>query len=920
VGVTKSMSKRRLSRTLLIAFLLGAIVPAGGQTRTGEIQIEVKDPLGNAMQAEGKILGLGIDMDRTFQTSPEGSATFAMLPFGRYRLEISRDGFATQSALIDVQSETPVSRTVTLAIGAAAYKVDVVSATPLPGVELQLQDIAAPVQSGTQRDMDQSGAINLSEFLNRRLDGVHVNEIQGNPFQADLNYRGLTASPLLGTPQGISVYMDGVRLNQPFGDVVSWDLIPRIAIAETTLMPGSNPVFGLNTLGGAISAHTKTGSGKPTTSVQMSGGSFNRGTFDIEHSGAASSGLNWYLAGSGFFEDGWREDSPSNVRQVFGKLGWQGPKTALGLSFSYANNSLIGNGPQEQRFLERDYKSIYTKPDITSNRSPFLNFSARHSLRNNLSLSGNVYYRYIRTNTLNGDLNDDSLDQAIYQPGAAERAALAAAGYTGVPAAGATAENTPFPLWRCIGNILINDEPAEKCNGLLNQTHTKQHNSGASGQLTWFGSLSGHHHQLTLGGGYDRSSAHFLQSTELGYINPDRSITGAGGFGDGVTGGDVDGEPFDTRVDLDGRIHTESLYATDTLSLAKGVSFTIAGRYNRTTINNEDGIVPVAGPGSLSGSHLFNRFNPAAGITFSPLRTLNLYFGYSEASRAPTSIELGCADPEDPCKLPNAMTGDPPLQQVVARTWEAGVRGLGEGAVTWSFGYFRADNRNDILFVASEQTGFGYFKNFGRTRRQGAEADTRLRVSRFTFGGGYTFLEATYRSPETVDGSSNSANESAERGIKGLEDSQKIEPGDQIPLTPQHMVKAFTDIQVTSKFTVDFGMTAFSSSFARGNENNEHQPDGQYYLGPGKSPGYAVFELGSRYQVHARLQLFVQVNNLLNRKYYTAAQLGPTGFTGAGNFMARPFPAVAGEFPLQHATFYAPGAPRSAWAGLRLTF
>jgi outer membrane receptor protein involved in Fe transport len=566
------------------------------------------------------------------------------------------------------------------------------------------------------------------------------------------------------------------------------------------------------------------------------------------------------------------------------------------------------------------FRSIYTKPDITSNRSPFLNFSARQSLRSNVSVSGNVYYRYIRTNTFNGDVNEDSLDQSLYQPGAAERSALAAAGYTGFPTAGENASNTPFPFWRCIGNVLLRDEPGEKCNGLLNRTHTKQHNSGASGQLTWFGSTNGRHNQLTVGGGFDHSSVHFLQSTELGYVLPDRSIKGTGAFGDGVTGGDVDGEPFDTRVDLDGRIKTGSFYATDQVSLARGVSLTVSGRYNRTTIANKDQIRPIAGFGSLTGNHTFDRFNPAAGITFSPVRSLNLYFGYSEASRAPTSIELGCADPEQPCKLPNAMAGDPPLEQVVARTWEAGIRGIGEGAVTWSFGYFRSDNRNDILFVASEQTGFGYFKNFGKTRRQGLELDSRVRVSRFTFGGGYTFLDATYRSEETLAGAGNSSNDSAAGGLKGVEGIQEIEPGDMIPLTPRHMVKGFTDVHVTSKFTVDFGMTAFTSSIARGNENNDHQPDGQFYLGPGTSPGYAVFDLGSRYQVHPRLQFFVQVNNLFDRKYYTAAQLGPTAFTATGDFIARPFPAVAGQFPVRHATFYAPGAPRGAWGGLRFSF
>src|SRR5262249_10155484 len=243
-------------------------------------------------------------------------------------------------------------------------------------------------------------------------------------------------------------------------------------------------------------------------------------------------------------------------------------------------------GPQEQRLLAHDYSSIYTKPDITANRSPFFNLSARHTLTNAVTLSGNAYYRYIRTSTLNGDLNEDSLDQSLYQPSAAERAALAAPGYTGVPASGATADNTPFPFWRCIANALLRDEPGEKCNGLLNRTNTKQHNYGASGQLTWFTAANNRRNQITVGSAYDRSTMHFLQSSELGYLNPDRSVTGVKAFGDGVTGGNVDGEPFDTRVDLNGLIHTASIYATDTLSFAKDLSLTLSGRYNRTQIDN----------------------------------------------------------------------------------------------------------------------------------------------------------------------------------------------------------------------------------------------------------------------------------------------------------------------------------------------
>ena len=119
------------------------------------------------------------------------------------------------------------------AVQTVAPTVTVIGQTPLPGLEQPVSHIPAPVQSFTARDIDDSMALDISAFMNRRLNGVHVNETQNNPFQPDVNYRGYTASPLLGTPQGLSVYFDGVRINQPFGDVVSWDLIPRSAIAPS---------------------------------------------------------------------------------------------------------------------------------------------------------------------------------------------------------------------------------------------------------------------------------------------------------------------------------------------------------------------------------------------------------------------------------------------------------------------------------------------------------------------------------------------------------------------------------------------------------------------------------------------------------------------------------------------------------------
>jgi hypothetical protein len=447
-----------------------------------------------------------------------------------------------------------------------------VSTTPLPGVDLAKEQVAAPVQAATSEDIEKSGALDLSDFLKRRLADVHVNEIQGNPFQMDVNYRGYTASPLLGTPQGLSVYMDGVRLNQPFGDVVSWDLIPRIAISSTALMPGSNPLFGLNTLGGALSIQTKSGSTHKGGSFQALYGSHERKAIEFEYGGSNARGLNWYLAGNRLGENGWRPDSHTDIRQMFGKFGWQDTTSDVSLTLSYVNNSLNGNGFQENRLLDREYSSIYTKPDNTHNRAAFLNLAGRHVLNAKVALSGNVYYRDIRTDTFNGDINDDSLDQAVYQPNANERAALAAAGYTDFPLAGENASNTPFPKWRCIANVLLNDEPAEKCNGMINRGHSAQHNFGLSGQFTLFGEPGSNKNQFTAGGAYDRSRVGFRQASQLGYLLPDRSIAGLPAFGDGVTGGEADGEPFDVRVNLKGIIDTYSLYATNTFPAMRGTS------------------------------------------------------------------------------------------------------------------------------------------------------------------------------------------------------------------------------------------------------------------------------------------------------------------------------------------------------------
>ncbi len=904
-----------------------------GQVPAGQIQIEVLDPSGAPMQASGHLKSVATGADRGFQTDAQGKYTFDGVPFGAYRLEVSRNGFVTQTLPVDVPSDKPVLRAVRMALAQAPQsKVDVVETMPLPGVDLSANQVALPVQTATQADIEQSGALDLTDFMNRRMNGVYLNETQGNPYQPDVSFRGYTASPLLGTPEGVSVYLDGVRQNQPFGDVVSWDLIPKNAISEITLIPGSDPLFGLNTLGGALSVQTKDGITSPGFGGSLTYGSSGRKAVQAEYGGGKATGFNWFLAANAFHESGWRYDSPSDVRQGFARLGWRTDKTDIAVTMSYAYNTLLGNGLQDYRLLDRNYSSGYTVADSIANRSPAFNVIVRHTYSSAVTFSGNVWYRNIRTEGINPNFNTDVFGQSIYQPTPAEQAVLAAAGYTGFPASGANAANTPFPKWACIAEATQLGDPDGACDGLNIFSKEVQNEYGFSGQFTWiasprFGSKMRGRNQFTAGGALDRGRIAYTQNTGYGYVNPNYTITSVPAWQDGS------GSGIDSRVDLRGLTPNWSLFFSDTLTIASTVNLTVSGRYNRLTVDDADRINPVAGPGSLDGNYVFQRFNPAIGITWSPISTVNIYARYSQGSRAPTAIELGCADPANPCALPNALAGDPPLKQVVTATWEAGLRGKPEISwivswihdLNWNVGAFRAGNRNDILFVSSVVLGTGYFQNFSRTQREGFDADLNGRIGRVTWGLDYTFLDATYQSTETVSGAANDTSDSALAGYPGLDGNIYIHPGNRIPQIPKQSGKAYADFEATKKLVFDLNEVAVSSSYARGNENNAYKADGVYYLGPGVMPGYAITNFRAHYDLTKRLQLAVQIDNLFNHHYYTAAQLANTGETSQGAVLAQPFPAYtngpyAGIAPVQSATFFTPGAPRRAWVELRIKF
>jgi outer membrane receptor protein involved in Fe transport len=378
----------------------------------------------------------------------------------------------------------------------------------------------------------------------------------------------------------------------------------------------------------------------------------------------------------------------------------------------------------------------------------------------------------------------------------------------------------------------------------------------------------------------------------------------------------VDDVPVDARVNINSKQEVVSVFVSDLVSLTPDTHLTLSARANHVRVSTLDNIHPSGNIESLTARHRFSSLNPAIGLVMGIAPKAQFYAGFNQTNRTPTAIELGCANPERPCRLPNAMQSDPPLKQVLAQNLELGVRGQLAHS-SWRAGVFHTLSKNDILFVADDQSGYGYFKNFGKTRRQGVELGLNSKLGALSLGANYSYIDATFRSHEQVNGGSNSSNEGSGPGLEGNID---IKPGNKIPLTPAHQFKFNLGYQFTPEWSVNNQVLAFSSQYARGNENNAHVADGKYYQGAGKVAGYALWNLDSTYQVSKNWGVHFGIHNLLDRRYATAGQLGVNAFNAAGNYQARPYAAVNGEYPLNHTLFLAPGAPRQFYLHLNFTF
>lgn len=794
----------------------------------------------------------------------------------------------------------------------AGFDEEILIVAPTPGgVGLPARKLPYNVQTADADALERAQSLDLSDYFATHLGSVNINSAQNNPLQPDVQYRGYAASPLLGLAQGIAVYQNGVRVNEPLGDAVNWDLLPESAVHAIQLVGGSNPLFGLNALGGALSIEMKNGFNFIGHQAEIHGGNWNRLATTVE-SGGNDGRLGYYINATYFEEDGWRERSPSDALNVYGSASLRDAGTSLDLAVHYGDSRLTGNGASPVGLLTLDRDAIFTAPDITENDMLMFTFNGGHEFSELLRADLTGFHRRNETDAFNGDASEFSvctLGSGRFLVEGLEEDDLAEFGLDDDDVCAdnlfnvATVDELETALNTLAGvdefALDALDEDELSGTGVLtgeainNISRRKQKSFGTDLQLTWKGDLLGRGNRLIGGFTWFRGVANFDSVTELARLDPITRSTAGLGVGTFV---DAAATHVATRTE------TFSLYLVDTLDVTERLAVTVGGRFNGTDVRLRDrsGARP-----ELNGDHDFSRFNPTIGATFEFAATANVYASYSESARAPTPIELACnegvfelarafaiaagEDPDDvefECRLPNAFLADPPLEQVVARTVEAGVRGQ-LGGVRHRLGYFRTVNEDDIIFQTTGRAT-GLFANVDETRRQGFESAFTGDLGTLALALSYTYLLATFEDDFRVL--------SPNHPLADAAGELAVSSGDRIPGIPDHQFKLAGDYRLPWDVRVGFELIYNSGQFLRGDESNQL----------GELDGYALVNLRGSYRMNQHLELFARITNLFDAEY--------ENFGLIGEDPSEVIPGLANTSP----QFLGAGAPRGAWVGLRM--
>jgi outer membrane receptor protein involved in Fe transport len=736
--------------------------------------------------------------------------------------------------------------------------------TPLASVTNDADKVPASINYVDSNDIKRTGSLNVMDALQQNVAGLNISDVAGNPFQANVEFRGFVGSPVSGTPQGLAVYQNGVRINEAFGDTVNWDLIPTAAIKSASVVT-NNPAFGLNALGGAVDVRMKDGFNYHGAEIDTMGGSFGR----------IQSSLQWgkqlddwavYGALEGLHDNGYRNFSQSDVRRFYGDIGYRNDGNEFHLNMGVADNNFGASATVPVELLQQYWGATYTTPQTSANQVGYLNLTAKVEATPTWTIDGVVHVRAFSQQTQDGNPTGT-------QPCSADPTLLCF-GNGSTPANGLN------------GMQLSNPFPANAILGENDRTTTASTTGGFSLQATNTDQLFGHDNHFVIGTSFDASVTHFGASAELGTIGTDYVVSGSGIFL-GQSGDPVSIGPVALRATN----QYTGLYALDTFDVTKAFSITAGGRFNDARILLQDEIGTA-----LNGNETFDRFNPIFGGTYKITSTLTAYAGYSEANRAPTPLELECANPAMPCVIAAFLVSDPPLKQVVSHTYEAGFRGsqnLSFGTLEWKLGGFRATNTDDILAIPDPVLqGFGFFQNVGDTRRQGIEAEANLKSSKWQFHASYAFIDARFL--DSLQLGSNSPFANANGNVQ-------VSPGNIIPAIPRHRIKAGFDYSITDAFKVGGDALFVSSQYLVGDESNQAP----------QLPSYAVFNIHASYQVDKTYQLYGRIDNIFDNRYATYGTFFNT--TAVPNF-------ANGGAAFTDARSFSPARPRAFYAGVKATF
>lgn len=651
-----------------------------------------------------------------------------------------------------------------------------------------------------------------------RLPGVSLADVMGSPFQPDVSMRGFGVSPVVGLPQGVSVFVDGVRVNEPDAAQVHWDLLPLEDAERVEVVRGPSATFGKNALAGSLNLVTRRGAGPARGVLEVGGGGFGQ----AEARGSASGGAGaWdYLVSGRYLRSaGWREAASARVGRVFAKAGWRGGRTDAWLSYTYADDRILQAGSLPASWLASrdsiparwrgpaDPRTInFTGGDLFRPRLHFANARLTRRLGDGAALEASVFFRGSDVDQFNANF---------------------------------TEPDTRFD--------------------------TRNRSSGGTVQL---GRAAG---RVSLAGGVEYALHDVaIRIFELPNENfPD--LPGAGAMSE----------------DVGTREHDLGAFAHARLEASGRLALTGALRWDHVSLPFRDRLEP-----DNDGDNVFRQLTGSLGVDWVAAPGAVLFASYGRGFRAPVIMELACADPEDPCPLPYELGADPPLDPVVADTWQAGARYFA-GRFSAEAVAFRAEVHDDIFNVRPPGAAAAYFQNLDRTRREGVELAAELRpADGLRLHGNLALTRATFQTVATL---SAPYQEEDEDGPAPDPDDDlappTVRPGHHFPMVPGTRANLGAEYAARGwRAVVEAGHVG--SRWLRGDEDNTEEEL--------KLAAYTLVGLRLEREV-GPATLFAEAENLLDAEYRAFGVLALNRL----NERERVEP------------FVTPGTPRRVGAGLR---